>query len=124
MSHTERLRWSASALAFASVKLLRFDGSDVDWLNGLLRVERGMVERNVDDSKTDKSRRTAIGFLRVRRNSGGFPTRTPACGASSTGQAKQRSWSHGHAHIPALLPDVDRGDRDTDWRSAKTQAAL
>ncbi len=63
--------------------------SDVDWLNGTLRVERGIVERNVDDVKTDESRkslaiadelldrlktwkqarsfqRTAIGFLQVR----------------------------------------------------------
>jgi integrase len=30
--------------------------SDVDWLNGTLRVERGIVERNVDDTKTDESR--------------------------------------------------------------------
>ena len=32
--------------------------SDVDWLNGLLRVERGIVERNVDDVKTDESRKS------------------------------------------------------------------
>lgn len=32
--------------------------SDVDWLNGLLRVERGIVERNVDDTKTDESRKS------------------------------------------------------------------
>ena len=32
--------------------------SDVDWLNGLLRVERGIVERNVDDEKTGKSRKS------------------------------------------------------------------
>jgi integrase len=31
--------------------------SDVDWLNGTLRVERGIVEQNVDDVKTDGSRR-------------------------------------------------------------------
>jgi hypothetical protein len=31
--------------------------SDVDWLNGMLRVERGIVERNVDDTKTDESRK-------------------------------------------------------------------
>jgi len=30
----------------------------VDWLNGLLRVERGIVERNVDDVKTDESRKS------------------------------------------------------------------
>ncbi len=32
--------------------------SDVDWLNGLLRVERGIVEQNVDDVKTDESRKS------------------------------------------------------------------
>lgn len=32
--------------------------SDVDWLNGTLRVERGIVQQIVDDVKTDDSRRT------------------------------------------------------------------
>jgi integrase len=32
--------------------------SDVDWLNGKLRVERGIVEQNVDDVKTDESRKS------------------------------------------------------------------
>jgi integrase len=32
--------------------------SDVDWLNGMLRVERGIVEQNVDDVKTDESRKS------------------------------------------------------------------
>jgi integrase len=32
--------------------------SDVDWLNGLLRVEHGIVEQNVDDVKTDESRKS------------------------------------------------------------------
>ena len=32
--------------------------SDVDWLNGSVRVERGIVERNVDDTKTDESRKS------------------------------------------------------------------
>lgn len=31
---------------------------DVDWLNGTLRVERGIVEQHVDDVKTGESRRT------------------------------------------------------------------
>jgi integrase len=34
--------------------------SDVDWLNGTLRVERGIVERNVDDVKTDESRKLLV----------------------------------------------------------------
>jgi integrase len=34
--------------------------SDIDWLNGRLRVERGIVERNVDDVKTDESRKSLI----------------------------------------------------------------
>ena len=32
--------------------------SDVDWLNGALRVERGIVQQVVDDVKTDDSRKT------------------------------------------------------------------
>jgi len=32
--------------------------SDVDWLNGVLRVEWGIVEQTVDDVKTDESRKT------------------------------------------------------------------
>jgi integrase len=31
---------------------------DVDWLNGTLRVERGIVQQIVDDVKTDESRKT------------------------------------------------------------------
>lgn len=31
---------------------------DVDWLGGFLRVERGIVEQNVDEVKTDESRKT------------------------------------------------------------------
>jgi integrase len=31
---------------------------DVDWLNGTLRVERGIVQQIVDDVKTDDSRKT------------------------------------------------------------------
>jgi len=42
--------------------------SDVDWLNGKLKVERGIVEQNVDDVKTDGSRRslTVAGELMQR----------------------------------------------------------
>jgi len=32
--------------------------SDVDWLNGKLRIERSIVEQHVDDVKTDGSRRS------------------------------------------------------------------
>ena len=32
--------------------------ADVDWLNGTLRVERGIVQQVVDDVKTDESRKT------------------------------------------------------------------
>ena len=35
---------------------LRWD--DVDWLNGKLRIERGIVEQTVDDVKTDTSRKS------------------------------------------------------------------
>src|SRR5208283_4005318 len=34
--------------------------SDIDWLNGQLLVERGIVERNVDDVKTDESRKSLV----------------------------------------------------------------
>lgn len=34
--------------------------SDVDWLNRKLCVERGIVERNVDDVKTDESRKSLV----------------------------------------------------------------
>ncbi len=34
--------------------------SDVDWLNCLLRVERGIVEQNVDEVKTDESRKSLV----------------------------------------------------------------
>jgi len=32
--------------------------SDVDWLNGTIRVERGIVQQIADDVKTDDSRKT------------------------------------------------------------------
>jgi integrase len=34
--------------------------ADVDWLNGKLRVERGIVCQQVDDVKTDESRRNMV----------------------------------------------------------------
>ena len=34
--------------------------SDVDWFNGLLRVESGIVEQNIDDVKTDESRKSLV----------------------------------------------------------------
>jgi integrase len=34
--------------------------SDVDWLNGMLRVERGIVEQNVDEVKTSESRKSLV----------------------------------------------------------------
>jgi integrase len=34
--------------------------SDVDWLNGLLRVERRIVEQKVDDVKTEESRKSLV----------------------------------------------------------------
>lgn len=45
--------------------------SDVDWLNGKLRIERSIVEQHVDDVKTDGSRRalTVAGELMERLKS-------------------------------------------------------
>jgi integrase len=37
---------------------LALQWSDVDWLNATLRIERGVVERNVDDVKPDGSRKS------------------------------------------------------------------
>jgi integrase len=34
--------------------------SDVDWINGKLRIERSIVEQHVDDVKTDGSRRSLV----------------------------------------------------------------
>jgi integrase len=34
--------------------------SDVDWLNGLLRVERGIVDQEIDDVKSDESRKSLV----------------------------------------------------------------
>ena len=52
---------------------------DVDWLNGLLRVERGIVEQNVDDVKIDESRKSLViahdllERLKVRKRATQFP---------------------------------------------------
>jgi integrase len=121
--------------------------SDVDWLNGRLRVERGIVERNVDDVKTDDSRKSLaiapelLDQLKVWKQATEFPadsdwifaspikigrlpySYTGAYGGNWTGQAKQRVGTHGYAHIPSFLPNVDRRDRDPHRSAAKTHAA-
>jgi len=54
--------------------------SDVDWLNGVLRVERGIVEQNVDDVKTAESRKSLavadelLARLKVWKQTTEFPT--------------------------------------------------
>jgi integrase len=53
--------------------------SDVDWLNGQLRIERGIVEQHVDDVKNDSSRRSLtvaselLQRLRVWKQATQFP---------------------------------------------------
>ena len=53
--------------------------SDVDWLNGTLRIERSIVEQNVDDVKTQDSRRTLtvakelLNVLKVWKQATQFP---------------------------------------------------
>jgi integrase len=53
--------------------------SDVDWLNGTLRIERSIVEQNVDDVKTQDSRRTLtvakelLDVLKVWKQATQFP---------------------------------------------------
>lgn len=56
--------------------------SDVDWLSGKLRIERGIVEQNVDDVKTDGSRRslTIAGELMQRLKLWRQTTQFPADG--------------------------------------------
>jgi len=39
-------------------ELLALKWRDVDWLNGKLSIERGIVEQKVDDVKTDSSRKS------------------------------------------------------------------
>jgi integrase len=82
--------------------------SDVDWLGGKLRIERSIVEQNVDDVKTDGSRRSltvadellarlrlwkqttvfaaeGIGFSPVHSRSVVCRTATPGYGANCKG---------------------------------------
>jgi len=53
--------------------------SDVDWLNGTLRIERSIVEQNVDEVKTQDSRRTLtvakelVEVLKVWKQATQFP---------------------------------------------------
>lgn len=70
-----RLREPFAALALMCVcfglrisEALALKWADVDWLNGTLRVERGIVQQIVDDVKTDDSRKTFVisdGLLEV-----------------------------------------------------------
>ena len=121
--------------------------SDVDWLNGLLRVERGIVEQNVDDVKTDESRKSLAVANELARpiesveaehgvSSG---RRLDFRQSSETRQtallvhrilARARSgWqgighrSHRHPHVPALVPDVDRRGRYSNRRPTEAHAA-
>jgi len=62
---SEHLKEPFRTIAFVCVcfglrisECLALKWSDVDWLNCTLRIERGIVEQNVDDVKTDDSRRT------------------------------------------------------------------
>jgi integrase len=62
--------------------------ADVDWLNGTLRVERGIVQQVVDDVKTDDSRKTltiSADLLTVPQVSGAF-------GATHSGTRTPRGW--------------------------------
>ena len=62
---SEHLREPFRTIAFVCVcfglrisECLALKWCDVDWLNSTLRIERGIVEQNVDDVKTEDSRRT------------------------------------------------------------------
>jgi len=89
--------------------------SDVDWLNGKIHVERSIVERNVDDVKTDESRKSLaiaeelLHQLKIWKQSTEFSADSDwilpvlyksedchipirAYGGSWAGQAKQQAW--------------------------------
>jgi len=55
---TESLLCICFGLRISECLALRW--SDVDWLGKRLRVERGIVERNVDDVKTDESPKSLV----------------------------------------------------------------
>jgi len=82
---TEQLREPFGTMAMVCVcfglrisECLALRWSDVDRLNGTLRVERGIVEQNVDDVKTDGSRKSLtiakelLDRLNVRRHATEF----------------------------------------------------
>lgn len=104
--------------------------SDVHWLNKRLHVEHGIGERNVDDVKTNKSGKSLVvahellELVKTWRRStefsedsdwifvrplkiGNCHTPTPAYAGAGPRKRSCRVGSHGHAHIPAFLPDVD-----------------
>ena len=56
--HTIALLCVCFGLRISEAMALRW--SDVDWLNGKLCVERGIVEHNVDDVKTAESRKSVV----------------------------------------------------------------
>ncbi len=62
---SEHLKEPFRVIAFVCIcfglrisEALALKWGDVDWLSGTLRIERGIVEQNVDDVKTDDSRKT------------------------------------------------------------------
>ena len=103
----------------------------MDWLNGTLRVERGIVQQIVDDVKTDDSRKTltiAADLLDVLKlveannsvlRAGGLDFRFArsdrqtavvlhGCKAGVATRREAAGLGHlRHAHIPAHVPDVD-----------------
>jgi integrase len=103
---------------------------DVDWFGRLLRVERGICEQNVDDVKTQESRKSLaidgelLERLKLWKQTTQFPGNDDWIFASQVKlgrlpysyggfrdeldrAGKQSDWSHRHAHLPALIPHVD-----------------
>ena len=83
---SEHLKEPFRTIAFVCVCLglrisecLALKWCDLDWLNGTLRIERGIVEQNVDDVKTEDSRRTLtvakelLDVLKVWKQTTQFP---------------------------------------------------
>ena len=122
--------------------------SDVDWLNGNLRVERGIVEQNVDDVKTDGSRKSLtvanelLDRLNTWRHTTEFlsdgdwifasPMKLGRLPYSYTGFWRElaegrkggRCWQARDSHVPTYVPELVGRRGNADCSAAEAHAAL
>jgi len=103
--------------------------ADVDWLNGTLQVERGIVQQIVDDVKTDDSRRTLtiasdlLDVLKLWKQATQFSAPEDWIFASS-GQIGRLPWSASpQSRIQAYVPYVARFGRYACRRAAEAHAS-